>query len=268
MAEAIKKSKRCPLADRIVAVTRMCDQAAGLAEALREMGAEVVIAPTIQLVAVGDYGSVDEALQNIDRYDWLVLTSINGVNAMFGRLARLGIGPQRLAGSKIAAVGPATAAKLAEQGLKTDLLPDEAVGEALAKAIIAQKIQGKRVLLLRADIAGNTLPDKLTEAGARIDDLAIYRTVPATSLPAVFLEAMEAGRIDWITLTSPSTLMNLLKLLGPHRTEQLRGVKLASIGPVTTKAIQNAGLVSNAEADPHDVSGLVAAIIAAERAKT
>jgi uroporphyrinogen III methyltransferase/synthase len=161
---------------------------------------------------------------------------------------------------KIAAVGQATAQRLRGHGVQADLVPGEAVGETMAEAMIARNVAGQRILLLRADIARDDLPRLLGEAGAQCDDLPVYRTVCPAALPESFIARLEQGELDWITLTSPSAFQNLLALLGPQRAALLRGAKLASIGPVTTRAVREAGWMESAEAQPHDAEGLVQAI--------
>lgn len=161
----------------------------------------------------------------------------------------------------MAAVGSATTAALARLGVQPDLVPREAVGEALAESMIRAGVAGRRVLLLRAEIARGDLVEALKRAGATCDDLAIYRTGSPKGLPEAFVRAFDDGGIDWLTLTSPSSLANLLQLLGRERSEGLRRIRLASIGPVTTRAIRQAGFEAAAEADPHDVEGLVASIV-------
>jgi uroporphyrinogen III methyltransferase/synthase len=165
-----------------------------------------------------------------------------------------------LAGVNVAAIGVATAQRVKEFGIKPDLLPIEAVGESMADALVSAGVRGMRILLPRADIAREQLPATLRSAGAECDDLAVYRTVCPKELPARFLAKLDAGDVNWITLTSPSSFVNLLALLGTDRCSALRQVKLASIGPVTTQAVQQAGYGIACEANPHDVGGLVAAI--------
>jgi uroporphyrinogen III methyltransferase/synthase len=165
-----------------------------------------------------------------------------------------------LAGVKVAAIGSATALRLSGHGIRADLVPEEAVGESMAGALLGEGLKGRRVLLLRADIAREQLPASLRQAGVACDDLTIYRTVVPKSLPAAFVARVDAGEVDWITLTSPSSFVNLLALVGEARRETLRRLKLASIGPVTTKAVRQAGFEVACEAEPHDVPGLVEAI--------
>jgi uroporphyrinogen III methyltransferase/synthase len=252
--------ERRPLHGQVVVVTRPRDQAAGLTGPLIAAGAQVVEAPTIEVADMEDPSAVDAALRQLSAYDWLVLTSSNGVDALFCRLSTLGFDARALAGVRIAVVGSATAARLQGRGIHPDLVPPEAVGESLAEAMMAQGVKGRRVLLLRADIAREQLVTDLKAGGALCDDVPAYRTVWPESLPADFMARWDAGGIDWITFTSPSSLVNLLALIGDERRGELRRFKLASIGPVTTRAIRQAGFEVSAEADPHDVSGLVAAI--------
>ena len=257
--------ERRPLYGRTVVVTRRQEQASDLGGMLRAAGARVICAPTIEMAPVADYGPVDASLRKVADYDWLVVTSANGVDTLFARLAMLDRDSRHLAGVRIAAVGSATAAALAEHGIRADLIPGEAVGEALADALIAQDVRDKRVLLLRAEKARAIVPHALTEAGADVDDVAVYKTCAPGHLPEAFLDELRAGHVDWVTLMSPSALENLLQLLGPERAAWLEPVKWASIGPVTSKALREAGFRVHAEAEPHDASGLVRALVAAEQ---
>lgn len=249
-----------PLRGQVVAVTRMREQAAALSGPLRATGAEVIEAPTIELAEIEDWTIVDETLRNLSRYAWVVLTSANGADALVKRLKTLGLDGQAAAGVKVAAIGTATAERLQQHGIHPDLIPLEAVGESVAELLIRAGVCGQRVLLLRADIAREQLPADLRQAGAQCDDLPVYRTECPKALPAAFLERLDAGRLDWITLTSPSSFVNLLRILGDGRRKTLRRVKLASIGPVTTQAVREAGFEVAVEAQVHDVAGLVAVI--------
>jgi len=256
----IERFENRPLSGQTIAVTRMRDQAESLSGPLAAAGANVIEVPTIELAPVDDYRDVDEALKNLSNYDWLVLTSCNGVDAMFARIDALGLDMRALVPVKIAAIGSATAAAMGDHGVRPDLIPAEAVGEAMADALIEQGVEGKRVLMLRAQIAREDLPQALTRAGAECEDLPIYQTVCPKQLPKPFVDKLNEGTIDWVTVTSPSSFTNLLKLLPPEQCASLRKIKLASIGPVSTQAIRSAGFTETVEADPHDVPGLVNAI--------
>ena len=256
----IERFENRPVSGQTIVVTRMRDQAGSLSGPLAAAGADVIEAPSIELEQVDDYSDVDEALKSLSNYDWLVLTSCNGVDAMFARMDALGLDTRSLAPPKIAAIGSATAAALEDYGVRPDLIPAEAVGEAMADALIEQGVEGKRVLMLRAQIAREDLPRALTRAGAECDNLPIYQTVCPQELPQRFTDAFNDNTIDWVTVTSPSSFTNLLKLLPPEQHAQLRKINLASIGPVSTRAIRAAGFTETVEADPHDVPGLVDAI--------
>ncbi len=267
--ERIQWFENQPLHGQVIVVTRMRDQAAALTGPLRAAGADVIEAPTLTLAPMPDYAAVDESLRTVGTYAWLVVTSANGAGALFDRLDALGLDARALAGVKIAAVGSATAGRLGEGGIRPDLVPPEATGESLGRAMIAAGVGGgQRVLLLRGDLADESLPAALRAGGAHCDDRAVYRTIAPADLPDAFWAAYEAGRIGWITLTSPSAFVNLLERLGGDRTEQLRAIKLASIGPVTTRAIRERGFEVTVEADPHDVAGMVAAIVREVRHET
>lgn len=263
LRERIEWFERRPLFGTTIAVTRAPDQAGTLTACLTAAGAEVIEAPTIEIAELDDYWSVDQAVRGMTQYAWLVLTSANGVDALWARLEAIGGDARMLGGVRVAAVGSATAARLQARGIRADLVPGEAVGEALAETLVQRGVRGQRVLLLRADLGRPQLPQALREAGAICDDLPIYRTVCPESLPGRFLETIDAGQLNWIALTSPSSFVNLLRLLGEEREERLRATRLASIGPVTTRAIRQAGYAESAEANPHDVAGLMTAIIAA-----
>lgn len=265
--ENIEWFEHQPLHGQVVVVTRMRDQVAALSAPLQAAGAEVIEAPTIELALVENTDPLDAAIRNMSSYQWLVLTSTNGVDALFARLDALGLDVRSLAGPKVAAIGSATARRLMERGVRADLIPTEAVGEALADEMLRAGAAGQSVLLLRGDLAREAIPAALRSRGATCDDIPVYCTVKPARLPEDFLAAFDAGRIDWITLTSPSSLVNLLELLNAPRRGRLSTIRLASIGPVTTRAIRDAGLEVAAEAVPYDVPGLVAAIVASATKK-
>ncbi len=249
-----------PLHGQRILVTRARDQAPALSSRLAALGAEVIESPTLEVADAEDTAPMDAALRHVGRYAFLVLTSANGVDAMFRRLDALGLDCRALAGPRIAAIGAATAERLATRGIRADLVPGEAVGEAMAAALLRAGAAGQQVLLLRGDMARGQLTDALQAAGAACDDIIAYRNVRPAALSANVLERLDRGELDWITLTSPSSLHHLLDLLGSERAARLRTIRLASIGPVTSRAIGEAGLAVAAQADPHDVPGLVEAI--------
>jgi len=253
--------EQLPLFGKTVLVTRTRKQASRLVEKLAELGAKVIEAATIAIEPPEDQSAVDSVLKEIRSFDWLVLTSPNGVAALVERLEHLGMDGRDLEGLKIATVGPATRDALGAKFLKADLMPQEHTTEALGRALAAGAVSGKRVLLARADIATSELAESLTRAGARVVEVAIYRTVRPASLPQAALEALKAGQVDWITFTSSSTVKNFLALAGGA---DLSGVKLAAIGPVTARTLQAHDLKATVTAKPHTIDALVEALVAFE----
>jgi len=257
--------ERLPLFGRRVAVTRSPQQADELAALLAAHGAEPIPAPTIKICRV-PLSDLAATLQHIDEYDWLVLTSVNGVETLVDAMRSLGMDARALSHTKIAAVGPATAASLRRHFLQPDLLPERFTTEALAEAFRTRPdIAGSRVLLFRADLAGSRLTQALQDLGARCTEVTAYRVKLPAALPDKFLKDLRAAAIHWITLTSASTFRNLLALLGQDGYTLLKSVKLASIGPATSQAIRQAGLQPTVEATQHTLAGLVDAMIAYER---
>jgi uroporphyrinogen III methyltransferase/synthase len=260
LREKLNWFETLPLFGRRVLITRAKHQAASLAGPLAALGAEVIAAPTIAVRPMEDYGEVDAALRGIEGYDWLILTSGNGVEATFNRLAGLGLDARALAGVKVAAIGTATADRLKDFCIHADLIPEAFVAETLAAELRTLGIQGKRCLMLRADIARSALKELLEAVGASCDDLAVYRTAATETLDGSVVRLLDEGKIDWVTLTSSSTFANLVNLLGAEAKGLLAKTKLASIGPITSATIRDASFEPTVEAGPHTVEGLIAAI--------
>ena len=268
LRETMNWFERKPLFGQTVVVTRTRQQASDLSNRLTTLGARVIEAPTIELQPPGEWTGVDDALSRIDQYDWVVFTSQNGVTFTKQRLAEIGRDARAFAHAKIAAIGDATAAAIRrELFLNVDLCPENFVAEALADTL-AQKneIRARRFLLLRADIARPVLRERLQQGGAaEVRDVPVYETKPAKSLPPPLLDALAAGEITWLTFTSSSTAKNFTTLLGPAYAGKLAGVKIASIGPVTTATLRELGLEPTVQAETFDVEGLVRAMTAATR---
>jgi uroporphyrinogen III methyltransferase/synthase len=247
-----------PLLGQTIVLTRAADQSPESRRQLAQLGARVLEAPTIAVRPPDDWTAVDDALGQLSRYDWLIVTSANGVAALASRLEALRLDSRALGAVRIAAVGKRTADALWQTlRVRADVVPDKFVAERIAEQIDAR---GKRFLLLRADIARRELPRMLADAGGAVDDLTVYCNVPATALPDDVLNALRAGEVDWITFTSSSTVRNMVDLLGAER-GLLDGVKAASIGPITSATMRESGLTVAVEADPHDMDGLIAGIV-------
>jgi uroporphyrinogen III methyltransferase/synthase len=238
---------RGPLAGMAVAVTRARAQSSGLASRLRELGAEVVEAPAIRIVPI------EGPAPDVERYDTVCLTSPNGARLLFERLARSGRDARALAGARVAAIGPGTAAALRDHGVIAELVPDQFVAEALVETLAALPV--KRALVARAAGARDVLPQALRDRGAEVDVLELYETV-AEPLSGAQLAAVR--RADYVTFTSSSTVRFLVAAAGPKLAE---GTRIVSIGPVTSATLREHGLEPDVEASRHDVGGLVEALL-------
>jgi uroporphyrinogen-III synthase len=259
-AASITKKEE-PLSGWRVLTTRASRQSGGLAEPLREMGAEVIEIPTIEIKPPASYKALDAGLANIARYDWLILTSVNGVEALFARLKKLRIAPASLGHLQVAAIGPATQREIEKQGMKVAVTPDRYVAEAVVEALTG-KTEGKRVLLVRAKVARDVLPTELRKAGAKVDVAEAYEThIPKGAKEKLNrLFCNDSLRPDIVTFTSSSTATNFLALLEKDHWHGLREIWLASIGPVTSDTLRQAGFKPNIEAVEYTMEGLALAI--------
>jgi uroporphyrinogen III methyltransferase/synthase len=266
LRETINWFERRPLFGETIVVTRTRQQASELTQQLEALGAEVLEAPTIELRPPASWDAADAVLRELSSFDWIVFTSANGVSYAKERLLQIGLDARAFGNAKIAAIGEATRdAVTRELALRVDLCPASFVAEALADELIAQGAAGRRFLLLRADIARPILRERLQQAGAaEVKDVAIYETHPAAGLPSYLLDAIDTKRVTWITFTSSSTARNFVTLLGDDYLSKLKGVKLASIGPITSKTIREHGLEPTVEAATFNIGGLVEAIRAAK----
>ena len=258
-----------PLFGRRIVVTRTREQASELSRQLLELGADVLEIPTIKIVLTERREPLLDAIVGLNSYDWLVFTSPNGVTMFFASFFKAFEDLRDIGGVKIAAVGPATAAKLKELHLKVDLMPEEYVATAITKAFTKfESIENLKFLLLRAEVANAELPEALTALGAIVDDVACYRTVPETEdLNGAAARLTEAGA-DWITFTSSSTVENFhARFPLPELLQKFPQTRLASIGPETTKALAALGLEPAVEAKPHTIAGLVKALRAHAKGK-
>jgi uroporphyrinogen III methyltransferase / synthase len=246
--EGIGWFEQRPLYGKTVAVTRAREQASGLAARLRDLGAEVVETPVIRVV------SLDPPAPDPSPYDLLCLTSPNGVRLLFDRLADAGLDARALHGLRVAAIGPATARALRAHGVLADVLPERAVAESLVEALGDAPVE--RALIARAKVARDVLPEALRARGAEVDVLELYETVAQPLAP----EQLDAVRTaDYVTFTSASTVGNLLSAAGGTLDTSAR---LVSIGPVTSDALRANGLEPHAEAEQHDIDGLLVALLA------
>ena len=246
-----------PLLGKRIVVTRTRKQASALSDRLRSLGAHMIELPTIRIEPPINLREFAELVQDAHIYDWIVFTSVNGVDAFFDIFFKLYDDAREIGGVRIAAIGPATAQRVKDFHLHVDLQPEEFVAEAVVRAFKKQgSVENERILLVRAEKARDVLPKELSAAGAIVDEGFAYRTVPETrDVSGAQKQLAEAGA-DLITFTSSSTVENFLALGLPWP----KGMHIASIGPITSKTIRDHGLTVDTEARRHDIDGLVQAI--------
>jgi hydroxymethylbilane synthase len=246
-----------PLLGVRVVVTRAREQAGDLIGKLRALGAEVAELPTIEICPPEDDAPLDRALAALDTYDWIIFTSANGVRAFAAR------GGRRCS-ARICAIGPATRKAAEASGLEVALMPAEYVAESLVEAFAGECLAGRRILLPRAAVARDVVPNELAKLGAEVDVVEAYRTAVPAHAAARAQEIFERGlRPEWITFTSSSTVKNFVAAAG---TGALAGVKVASIGPVTSATARRLGIEVDVEASPYTIEALVDALVSATRA--
>jgi uroporphyrinogen-III synthase len=260
-----------------VLVGRARHQASALSAGLRELGAEVIEIPFIEIRKPRSYKPLDSALEHLDEYDWLILTSVNGVDALWERATKLKLKKKHFKHLQIAAIGPATRKRIEKHGLKVDVVPEQYVAESVVKSLRKQ-VKGKRVLLARAKVARDVIPRELRRLGAKVDVVEAYETViprsSRTRLQAVLKDPKRCPNV--ITFTSSSTVRNFVALLGKHvwrgrprsRTpipSTLARVQFASIGPITSATLRELGLPVDIEAKAYTIPGLIKAIASGSR---
>ena len=245
--------EKLPLFGKRVVITREQLQAPQFSAQLRELGAEVVECPVIEIRPIPGPPPA-----GLCEYDWVIFTSVNGVRHFVDRLDDI----RELKG-KIAAVGASTKAALEALHLKVDLVPADYVAEGIVAAFANEDLLGKRILLPRASVARDLVPDELAKRGACVDVLDVYRTVVPENAPG-YAEQAFSGREkpNWVTFTSSSTVKNLLAIVDRQK---LDGVRIASIGPVTSATIEKHGLHVDCEANPHTMNGLLSALLDADQ---
>jgi uroporphyrinogen-III synthase len=264
MGENENSNLAAPLAGWRILVSRARDQAGALTQGLRACGAEVLEIPFIEIRPPRSFKSLDESLKVVSEYEWLILTSVNGVRAMFERMALLNLPRRVLSHLNIVAIGPATRAAIEQEGLKVALTPKAYVAESLVEAL-GEKVRGRRVLLCRAKIARDVIPVELRHAGAFLDVAEAYENViPQSSrvaLRAVLRDPQRRPHL--ITFTSSSTVQNYVALLGIRsgRSHLVEGVLNASIGSITSQTLRLFQLSVDVEASDHTIPGLIDAIV-------
>jgi uroporphyrinogen-III synthase len=272
-----KDSAPQPLSGVRVLIGRARHQAGALSAELRKFGASVIEIPFIEIRKPRSFKPLDGALKNLASYDWLILTSANGVEAMTERMKKLRVRARALDHLRIAAIGPATKKAIEKHGLKVDVVPKEYIAESVVRSLKG-KVKGKRVLLVRAKVARDVIPQELRKADALVDVVEAYETVVPQSSHRRLQAALSTPtrRPQVVTFTSSSTVRNFVDLLGSRhaspapqaargrgrpRHRDLAGVRMASIGPVTSSTLREFGFKPDIAAKEFTIPGLVAAIV-------
>lgn len=250
-----------PLQGKRILVTRSVTQAGELAERLVALGAEVLSLPGLEILPPADFGPLDAAIRELATFHWLVVTSRNAVAPFLDRLLVHGLGIEGLRHLAVAAVGVRTGELLASRGLPPSVVPEHHVALALALAL-AGRVEGRKVLLPRAERASELLPERLRAAGAVVTVAPVYRAEwPTTVDPGPVRAALAAGRLDAVTFGSARTVEGVLELLGDEARDLLGKTRIICLGPVTALACRAAGLLEPRIAEPSTIDGLIQAVV-------
>ena len=262
LREQMKWFEDRPLFGKKIVVTRARHQASALLKLLTALGASCLECPTIEVVAPQTQKPLDNALENIESYDWIVFTSVNGVSFFFKRLFEIGLDVRALGHLRTASIGPTTAKRLADFGLNSDIIPSAYRAEAVVDAFAKEQIDGRKILLPRAREARSVLPVELTKMGAQVDDVTVYHTRAVDTGKTELLATLEEGAVDLITFTSSSTVKNFHALLPPGKINDfMADIKIASIGPITTETALKLGFEVDITAEEFTIQGLCDAIV-------
>lgn len=248
-----------PLFGKGLIIPRPAAQARATARAVRERGAEPLVIPVIEIAPPPDASPLERALSSLDSYDWVLFTSANGVERFFAALAQKKRDARAFGRAKLGAIGPKTAAALTQRGLLCDVMAREFVGEGLAKELLARGEPG-RVLLARALVARDALPELLRSGGFSVDVVPVYETRPANAAAARLREVIEGGQAHGILFTSSSTVSETLAALGEDAARLLSRLTVASIGPITSETLLKAGIAPSVSAEEYTVEGLLDAL--------
>src|SRR5919107_738259 len=270
--EGLDWDERRPLFGSRVVVTRARSQAGELSRDLEKLGAEVHEFPTIEINPPDDFGPLDAAIHDLDSFGLIVFTSVNGVEAFLKRLQHHGLDLRALPrDAKIAAIGPATAQRIEQAGLQVDVVPEENRGETLIEDLRRDSLVGERVLIPRAKVAREILPERLRGAGAEVVVPPAYQSVPSSEGKEELSVRLQSGEIDCLTFTASSTVENFVEALGAEEAVRiLARTRVACIGPITAGTARKHGLRVDAEAKEYTIPGLIEAVtglLAADPAK-
>ncbi len=259
LREELAWFEKRPLFGKKIVVTRSREQASALAQKLSALGAEVIIFPSIKVKPLKSFTALDREINCLGGYNWVIFTSVNGVEVFFNRLKKLGLDTRRFGGAKVAAIGPATAESLRAKGIEADIVPEKYISEEILKAL--GKVKGQKILLPRAAAARDALHTGLKRAGALVTEIPTYNTLPDRGNLAELRCLLREGAVSLITFTSSSTVAGFLESFKGAGKKLLKGVTIGSIGPITSGALKTRGFKPDFEAALYTIPGLVEAAL-------
>lgn len=243
LRERLNWFERRPLFGKRILVTRTREQAGRFAELLEGQGAEVVEIPLIEIAPPTSWKPVDQAIERLETYKWIIFTSTNGVEEFFRRLQALRLDARRLGAARVCAIGSATAGSLERYNIIPDVVPAEFRAEGVIEALKPYDVQGAKILLPRAEVARDLLPVELEQRGATVDVVPVYRTVKSPTAGDILKPLLQDRKIDLVTFTSSSTVTNFVEALAQEDLKAIcEGVRVACIGPITKETAERVGL--------------------------
>lgn len=261
--EKSKISNDQPLSGKRIIITRAQEQGSDFADQLSKYGARPIYFPTIKIIPMESYHELDQSIQKLASYHWIVFTSVNGVKYFLARLNETSKDIKTLEGLKIAAIGTKTAHALKKHGIKVDLVPREYRAEGILEEMKQEGVSKKKVLIPRAEYAREILPRELKKWGAEVDVVAVYRTIKPSLESNQSEKLLKTDKIDVITFTSPSTVNNFVEILGSKGLQKLlKGSLVASIGPITKEAAEKWKIRTHIMPAEYTINALVEAIVA------
>jgi uroporphyrinogen III methyltransferase/synthase len=262
LRERLSWFERRPLFGKRILVTRAREQASSFVELLEAQGAEVLQFPLIEFAPPETWRPLDQAIERLETYRWVIFTSANGVEAFFLRLQALRQDARRLGAAKICAIGPATAEILERHSIIPDVVPREFRAEGVIEAFAQYDLRGARILLPRAEVARDLLPKELEELGATVEVVPAYRTVRADANRELLKQLLQDRKIDLVTFTSSSTVTTFMELLGTENLKALlEGVQIACIGPITAATAEGFGVTVNIQPKQYTIPALAEAVL-------
>ncbi len=257
----ISNELKTPLIGKRILITRAQEQSAEFTSHLKRLGAEVIVFPTIEIVPPLRWDRLDQAIARLQAYDWAIFTSANGVHFFWQRLKQKGCRFRIPSSLRVCAIGPATANQLKQKGIPVDYIPKEYIAEAILDGFKKMAIQGSQILLARARIARDVLPEGLRKLGAEVDVVEVYRTVKPKGGARKLRQLLTDEDIDVITFTSSSTVNHFVELLKKENLKAcLKGIAIACIGPVTTRTAKAWGMRVQIQPEAYTIPALTRAI--------